>query len=343
MLLNSALAPLDENNVKSAIENVLLQSITPFSGLIFLAQENKLIYEKIHGNTFCPHPQKDAQFLVGSISKQITASIILNIADSGLVDIDKPVSEYLPALRQEWSNKVHIKHLLNHTAGVVSLDKPLEFEPGTRFSYSPTISFYLVAQIAENVSGKRFRTLVQELFDKAQMRQSGLLISRYMCKNQKKYAKLVSGFKEQGEQLEQVTIAGEEGDAYHKSWAAGGGVISSAYDLIKWNHFLHTGNFLSEKSYLRMTTASAIRPHPRYGNTGYGFGLQICEQNGDLEFSHSGYIDGYTCTLIYYPVKKLTLIVLENISLHSADAVRAFSTHDKIRKIVRDNKNIFIN
>ncbi len=341
MSLNSSMASSNINPWQSEIENVLSCNNMMFNGVILFSRENKVLYEKVHENISSSHLQQDSQFLVGSVSKQMTASIVLNLADYGLIDIDKPINEYLPNLLQEWSNKVYIRHLLNHTSGIISLNKPLEFEQGSRFKYSPTLSFYLASQIAENVSGKNFKTLAQELFDKAHMPHSGLLISSNVKKNQQTYAKLVNGFKEQGNHLEQVTTLGEEGYAYDDLWAPGGGVISSAYDLVKWNHFLHTTHFLSEKSYLRMTTSSATRPHPRYGNIGYGFGLQIYKQNDILEFSHSGYIDGYTCTLIYYPVRKLSLIILENISQDSKDIKRAFSVHDKIRKIIQDNHAIF--
>ena len=64
-----------------------------------------------------------------------------------------------------------------------------------------------------------------------------------------------------------------------------------------------------------MVLQSFIRPHPRYGKIGYGFGLQIYQESSLLEYSRSGSIDGYTTTLLYYRLQKISIITLEDEGL----------------------------
>jgi hypothetical protein len=86
-----------------------------------------------------------------------------------------------------------------------------------------------------------------------------------------------------------------------------------------------------------MIIPSSQREHPRYGKIGYGLGVQLLEKDGYREISHSGYIDGYASTLIYYPQSKISLVILENVSWNIADVIRVYKVHDDIRNIIRSN------
>jgi len=335
-MLNTISAYSNEYPLKSAIDEILNENL--FNGVIEVTKDNTVIYETAQGKL--SSPKKDSQFLIGSISKQMTASILLNLVDQGLVDLDSPISDYLPDLKQDFAKKVKVKNLLDHSSGIIALNKPLAFTPGTKFQYSAIIGFDLASQIAEKTSGKSFKELIREMFTQANMHHSDILISANIKANQKIFPDLIRGYKEIDNKLEEVVNIGEEGEQYNDSWAAGGGIISTSDDLIKWNNFLHQGNFLSKASYLKMISPSQNRDHPRYGNIDYGYGIQRYEYNGLIELSHSGYIDGYIATLLYYPIQKISLVILENISLNSANPGRAFGIQDQVRKIIRNQINL---
>lgn len=314
---------------------ITAQTARPLNGIVLVAQGHEVVYEKVSGTY--GQPLTHSQFVIGSISKQMTATLVLELVDQGLIHLDDSINLYLPELDQDWASQVHVKHLLNHTSGIISLDKPLAFQPGTQFQYSPILGFYLASQIAERVSGKTFQQLTHELFARADMSYSGLLVSEQMDKNQVVYPLLPSGFKESNGTLELIHSLGENDEMYNESWNPAGGIISTAHDLLAWNLALHDGNLLSPQSYHYMITPQIQRKHPRYGIVGYGCGIQVLEQDGFLEISHSGYIDGYCATLTYYPCQRISVIILENISWDTHDIIRAFSVHDYIRNAVRSS------
>lgn len=314
------------------IDDLLNQSERKFNGCMLVAQNETLIYEKCRGSY--GNPTVHNQFLIGSISKQFTSAIILQLVDEGLIDINQPIKKYLPELVDEWAEIVTIKQLLNHTSGVKKLGEPLEFQPGTQFKYSPTLAYYLCSQIAEKVTGSNFELLLNRLFMQANMKNTGIISHSDFYIAKQKHPYLINGFKENGDNtFHEVICLGEEEQKYNNTWIAGGGIISTLEDLLKWNLKLHKGNLIKDHSYKQMITSHAIRNHPRYGTIGYGLGLQLVNEN-ILEISHSGYIDGFTSTLLYYPETEISVIILENISLHASDIKRAFRFHDNLRELI---------
>jgi D-alanyl-D-alanine carboxypeptidase len=134
---------------------------------------------------------------LGSISKVFTGEVIYDLHHAGLLNLNDPISKYLPGAPAAWSG-ITIKHLLTHTSGIqnylldprfhaaayftgvedaaleefvntVSRDSmvrmfytlQLEFSPGTTWSYSNT-GYYLLGKICEAVTGKDFFELVRE-------------------------------------------------------------------------------------------------------------------------------------------------------------------------------------
>ncbi len=119
-----------------------------------------------------------------------------------------------------------------------------------------------------------------------------------------------------------------------------GGIISTAHDMLRWNECLHNGHILLPDSYNTFISPSVQRIH-RWGKIGYGYGVQVANNNGILEISHNGYVPGYCSTLIYYPLQKISLLILENKTLWTKEwkipnHIRCYATHDAIRKIVRE-------
>lgn len=162
-------------DIKFKIDSIITANTgKPFNGIILISQNGKEIYSGIHGyaDWFKKIPLKqDDEFVIGSISKQITAVLVLQEYERGRLKLNDPIRKYLPGLKQSWADTVTIHQLLSHTHGIVSLDKPLAFPAGTQYEYSQ-IGYQLLADIVERTSKESFAILSAELFKRCGMEHS---------------------------------------------------------------------------------------------------------------------------------------------------------------------------
>ena len=295
-----------------------------FNGIILVSQNGKVTYSKVRG--FADLESKtpliiDNQFVIGSISKQMTAVVVLREVEKGLIDLHVPVKKYLPNMPQTWLDSITVHQLLNHTSGVTDWDKTLKFKPSTDFSYS-NIGYELLAKIAENVTKKSYATLTNEIFKICKMEHS-------MSPKLNRHKSLVNSYVEDST----GKVKPVEGLLINLGIPSGG-MISTAGDLLLWNKNLHGGKLLSQKSYDQMTTASSHRDHFIFGKVDYGYGLQIDPKGKTLEIGHSGYATGFASLNFYYPATKTSLIVLENIAWDADNFKDTFKHHVDIRVIL---------
>lgn len=295
-----------------ALDSVL--QLESFSGVVAVSQKGKMQYLKSHGSanleTNTPLQTGD-QFIIGSVSKQITAVLVLLAAEKGLVQLHTPIRRYLPDYPDAWADSVTLHQILNHTSGIVMWGKPLAFKPGSKFQYA-TISFSVAADVLEKTSGKTYGELAEELFKRCGMRHSTATATGIK--------QLVTPY----EKGRPVTFD------YTRLPIPGGGIVSTAEDLTRWNQQLHTGKILKDSSYRLMITPTSTRPPHRWGTAGYGYGIQIM----DGELSHNGYMAGFHSTCIWYPRQQLSLVILENITPNPDDMDHTYRLQDKIREII---------
>ena len=303
------------------------KAIRPFNGNIIIAKNGKIKYSKTLG--YADFEKKTPlnlknQFVIGSISKQITAVLVLQELDKKHLNLNDPISKYLKELKQGWADSISIHQLLNHTSGIVDLNKPLAFKPGTQFSYSGE-GYKLLGEIVEKTSGITFAILLKKLFIKCKM--TGSTDPSSNNKNN-----LVNGYSRQADQTIKL-----EKETFESNILAAGLMISTVEDLISWNDKLHHGKLLSKESYKKMTTASSIRNHPIFGEVGYGYGIQINEKNGILELGHGGYVPGFVSINFYYPKNNISLIILENIDWKDDNFKETFFFEEEVRKMLRND------
>ena len=294
-----------------------------FSGVALITSGKNIIFEtsnnpiKAHGNVDF---NIDTQFIIGSLSKQVTATLVLREVDKGMLVLDEPISTYLPELKQQWASIVTLRHLLNHTSGITKLNQPLKTKPGDVFAYS-NLGYDLLGKIVSLVSGESYSLLAMQLFESC-----GMDNSVSVAENMLPPASLAGGYHEKKVgKLEFVT------SLFVYSHIPSGGVISTASDLSKWNQCLHKSNILSSEMHKEMVTKASVRKH-RWGDLGYGFALQLSNDTDITEWSHSGYVKGYISTMSYYPDSDTSLIILENTSWNPKNMNRVFYYHDKLRE-----------
>jgi CubicO group peptidase (beta-lactamase class C family) len=301
-----------ENNAPRDFSGVAL--ITSGENIIFNASNSPIKdHENVDFNI-------NTQFIIGSLSKQITAALVLREVDKGMLKLDEPLSTYLPELKQKWASEVTLRNLLNHTSGIVKLTQPLKTKPGEVFAYS-NLGYNLLGQIVSEISDKPYSSLAMQLFGLCSMDNS---VS--VAENSLSPVSLAGSYheKEIGK-LDFVT------SQFPYSYTPSGGIISTAYDLSKWNQCLHKSSLLSAEAHKEMVKKASVRKH-RWGDLGYGFALQISNDLDITEWSHSGYVKGYISTMSYYPESNTSLIVLENVSWYPKDMSRVFYYHDRLRE-----------
>jgi D-alanyl-D-alanine carboxypeptidase len=321
-------AVTETNPFAREIDSLLeLKTPKPFNGIILIAKDGKTEYSKVCGYSDLDKktPLKiDDQFVIGSVSKQFTAAIVLQKYDKGHLDLHAPIKKYLSDLSESWADTVNVHHLLTHTHGIVSLDKPTIFPVGTKYDYSQ-IGYDLLAKVVEKTSGKSFVELSSDLFKECNMHNT-------FHPDKKEYRNLVRGYVENDEG--KLEYANES----LKQYPAAGAFISTVEDLKLWNQYFFEGKLLKEGSFRLMTTKQdkAIRNHPIFGITKYGYGITIDDRDRIIQWGQTGYAPGFVSMNYYFPQSKTSVIVLENVNYDISDLKKTFYYHVQILDLVRN-------
>jgi len=314
----------------AAMENLLsAETKTPFNGIVYVSENGINKFSKVYGR---PDIDKQApfkfddQFVIGSISKQFTAVLLLKEYERGHVKLHVPIKNYLPDLTESWADTVTVHHLLTHMHGIIALDKPLSFQPGTQYAYSQ-IGYDLLAKITEKTSGKSFALQSKLLFKKCKMYNT-------FHPGIKGYQNLVSGY------TEKKNGKVEPEDGTFENYVAAGSFISTARDLVLWNKSLHEGKLLSGPIYKLMTTKQkgAVRNHPLFGVVDYGYGITVDTNDGILQLGQTGYSPGFVSMNFYFPETKTSIIALENVVWDEDNLKRTFRFHSELLNITRNSK-----
>ncbi|MCV9926811.1 beta-lactamase family protein [Flavobacterium sp. LS1R49] len=317
-----------KDNYSAKIDSLIkTTSVRPFNGAILITQKGTTKYSKAYG--YSDYTKKiplklTDHFFILSNSKQITAVLILQEVQKGRVVLSTPIKKYLPNLAQPWTNTITVENLLNHTSGIVDLEKPTAFAAGAQFKYSD-LNYILLGQIIERTTNKTYEQNVTELLKQANMYNSFFP----NAKNEKNIIKGREYFKDNTNmEIQGIVIPREQVPA--------AGLVSTVNDLSNWNNALHKGRLLNEATYTRMTTYNITDKHPVFGEKeiGYGYGIRVNDEAKIKEFGHTGIIpdQGFTSVNLYYPETDTSIIILENQAFENFNVSYYFET--EIRKII---------
>ncbi|MNX88263.1 D-alanyl-D-alanine carboxypeptidase precursor [compost metagenome] len=314
-------------NFANQIDSLIADKKTkPFNGILLISQKGKTKYSKIYGYSDIDK-KKDLkfndQFVIGSISKQFTAVLVLREFDKRQLDLSTPIRNYLPELTQSWADTVTVHHLLTHMHGIVQLDEPTTFKVGTQYSYSQ-IGYDLLAKIVEKASDKTFAELSKNLFKECGMKNT-------FHPDQREYKNLVKGYTEnENGKIEFETKT-------FQNYVAAGSFISTAEDLSIWNKIFYSGKLLKGETMKMLETKQkgAVRNHPIFGITEYGYGITVDTKDSILQYGQTGFAPGFVSMNYYFPKTQTSVIVLENIAYDTDDLKKTFYYHTEILKIIR--------
>tara|TARA_R110000868_G_C10835107_1_gene759661 strand:+ start:26 stop:1072 length:1047 start_codon:yes stop_codon:yes gene_type:complete len=309
--------------IKTDIDKICLAN--NFNGSILLTKNNTVVYSKTFGYSDISTKKRlnnEDLFVIGSISKQITAVLVLREYEKGTLKLEDKISTYLPEIAQSWANDVTIHQLLTHTHGIVDLEQPLEFEQGTQFHYSQ-LGFELLSKILEKITAQSFEDLATTLF-----KQQGL--KNTFHPNNKTYKNLVKGYEENENGLLEFA------DNSLMNYVAAGSFISNCEDLNKWNELLHTNQLVKEATLQLMSTKYATRIHPIFETVDYGYGLLFKDGENKIQIGALGYAPGFVSASYYYPQTKMNLVVLENTAYTPNNIKNTFKTHLALMDLIKN-------
>jgi serine beta-lactamase-like protein LACTB len=285
-------------------------------------------------------------FRLGSISKPITATAILQLWERGKLDLDAPVQKYCPAFPQkEWP--ITSRELLGHLGGIrhynpdgkgdipedsarhfASMEEslqifagdPLVAKPGTKFNYS-TYGYTLLGCVLEGAASQKYVDYVREnIFKPAGMAQTQADDFFAVIPHRTRwYHKDKAGI---------VRNAGVLDSSYK---IPGGGLISSADDLARFEAAILADTLVKRSTRDLMWTSLKTADGKI---TGYGLGWGISDRMGVHLVAHTGGQQGTSTAFALVPERRVGVVVLANM-----DGVDANHVAEEILKIVLDLKD----
>lgn len=306
----------------SKIDSIINEN--KFNGVISLSTDSIDIYSKSFGFSNLENKTTliiNDQFVIGSISKQITAVLVLREYEKGKIGLNDKIGKYLIDIDQPWAKLVTVHQLLTHTHGIVDVDKPLEFKQGSQFHYSQ-LGYELLAQILHQVTGKTFKDLTTAFFN-----QYGL--KNTFHPSNKAYLNLVKGYEESENGILEYTEHSLE------NYAAAGSFISNVRDLQKWNQLLYSEKMVKKETLELMKTKYSTRIHPIFDTIDYGYGLLFMDGEQNIQIGALGYAPGFVSACYYYPQTKLNLVILENTAYNLDDFKKTFIVQTNIMDLIK--------
>ncbi len=299
-----------------------------FDGAVLVAENGKVIYKDAFGmaNREWNIPNTtDTKFMIGSVSKPLTAILMLIQVQKGLIDLDKTISDYLPDFSKKNGSRITIRQLLSHSSGMPNydimkdffprisrqnfsreeyiklyMDSALVFEPGSSYYYS-SWGYFTLGYIMEKVSGKSYSQLMKEgIFDKLGMTGSGSYFhTQVVDKRATGYDYSLGGYTSSDFRDQSNTMG--TGDLY-----------STVEDLFKLHLALSNNSLLNKKLTDEMFTPG-IRPW-RYGFGWFNQNFRYTPTDSVFANYHLGMTEGFLSFLVRIPSTNSLVVFLCNSS-----------------------------
>ena len=260
-------------------------------------------------------------FRIGSITKQFTATMIMQLVQEGKVKLDEPFETILPEQPKAWA-KITVRQLLNHSSGIKSYTgvsgifndaalkpvkpegivktvakEPLEFAPGTQWRYNNT-GYELLGMIIEKIDKRPYRdALATRILQPLGMTNTYFVSESVIVKDR------AQGYTVSGVEFRHAPFLSMD-------WPyAAGSIESTVLDLAKWDAALYGESILPQARLEQMWTPT---PLAKGKIEQYGFGWSLETARGTKIVEHGGGIHGFTTFIRRAPSKHLTVIVLTN-------------------------------
>lgn len=267
-------------------------------------------------------------FRVGSVTKMFTGALLAQLAEAGQVDLQAPISRYVPELTGKRVGTVTTHQLLTHQAGWLDnavpygrmgeaalgevmrevTDTLFMTEPGRILSYSNP-GYSMAGYVAEMVGGKRYGNLVEELV----LRPAGMTRSTFRPLTAMTMS-LAQGHVGPAGQPVRVVRPFTENTA---QWAAGF-LFSNAGELARFAMLVMERGMVEGRPVLargavdRMTTGHLPVPGSEATRSRYGYGLMVGRRDTLTTWQHGGAINGFQAQVVMVPSQGFAVAVITN-------------------------------
>lgn len=271
----------------------------------------------------------DTIYQSGSLGKQFTAAGILLLAEDGKLALDDRLSKHFPEGPAEW-HRITIRQLLTHTSGIkdyegrddldmhkeyseddllrVMMRLPLQFEPGTQWSYSNS-GYLILGLLTSKLAGKHWSEFQKErIFAPLGMTTTQVISERDLVKNR------AAGY--ELDDKKEVKNQGWVDPSLNR--LADGSLYFTAKDLAAWDAALGERKFLKPASFEAWWTPAKLANGTTYP---YGFGWDIVQQRGERLIEHGGSWQGFRTAIARYVDLGLTVVVLANLAQAQPEAM----------------------
>ena len=330
------LQPLIDQLDKTAAELVKDPNAASFT--IGLVQKSGLVWTKSYGYADIANKKPanaDSVYRIGSITKQFTALMLLQLVHDGKVHFSDPVEKYFPEIHQvtgeyKGAPPITLVQLATHTSGldrepgdtetyvkgpVADWEKILIsalphtkylYEPGTRFSYS-NIGYAILGAALSRAAHQPYTDYVKEK----------ILLPLGMAHSEFEATPAIRQNLAIGYNMDEKKLDAETAEKEHQTGRGykvpNGAIYTTVGDLAKFEQFEMLGGpesvlskkELEENSH-RMVAAD------RNLTSGYGIGFLIERAEGHIFVGHSGAVAGYLAAAMYQPTAGTGIIILHN-------------------------------
>lgn len=331
-ILISAFSGANEIAINQQLHQIFTDS--DFSGTVLVTQNGRQVFHKGYGFAVkewqIPN-SASTKFRIASLSKTFTEVIIMQLAEEGYLDIDKPLKHYLPDFQAEYAGEVTLRHLLTHRTGIprffnipgwsngkslsphtkesflsMIASMPAEFKANSQRLYS-SANYYLLGAVIENVTGQSFGQILHaKLLTPLNMKNTDVYRPGQLVEG------LASPYKRVGEKYSYCpNVEGEfclGGKINLGLFMASGSMHSTAEDLAVWTNSLDGEQLLSEESQAFLFSA----------NTKASWHVQkgILERNQSLTLLVAdGGLEGYSSMLLKLPEAQISVVILNNTGM----------------------------
>jgi len=323
-------------NIEDAIDQCVegnMSRLDAPGAAVAVILDGELLYESGYGvkrrNTSSA-VDADTIFRIGSVTKQMTAAVVMQQVELGRVDLDAPVTDYIPEFEigGKWpADRITVRHALTHTTGFPDLindvtstgdqalsrwaakqtEVELHAPPGSFWNYSNP-NFMIAGLVAERASGTPYRDLYKEsLWEPAGMHSTTFDPEEVIAAGN--YA---TGHYDDDVTGREHYLSPRDNDL----WAAGpaGFAFSTVGDLAHWALLLTDGGgpVLSPWSAATMQDPHQwmhYQPH-RF----YGYGIMIENYKGLDVRQHGGNVAGFGTYLLWVPDRRFAVALLTNVT-----------------------------
>ena len=317
-----------------------------FNGAVLVSRQGRIVYQHAFGyaNREWNIPNDlQTKFEIGSMTKQFTAMLVLQLVNEGQIRLDGHISDYLPYYRKDTGNRVRISDLLSHTSGIPNFtDIPgflegsasrisysvkdfveeycsgdLQFAPGSRFEYSNS-GYFVLGAIVEQVSGASYERLLRDrILKPLGMKDSGYAHSETVLPHR------ASGYERSSSGLRNARF-------YDMSIPfAAGALYSTVGDLFLWDRALYGERLLPIR-------VRDLLFKPNLENYGYGWVILIPKRGapyaGESIPMHGGAIFGFQSVIQRIPKHRELIVLLDN-----NDSPKLLEIALQIRTVLSEN------